>query len=665
MVSPHLVPLRSPLVRPLCLGLLVTLVSIGACHRERVGPQPSPPSESQVAPASAASAASLELEVQRMVDDITVLAADDFRGRYTLSPDLLRAAEFLVQRYTQLGLVPVGSAFTHDFSLRTGARLQAPAKVAVVRGRKTTTFTATEVTPLAQSHSGVIAGDLVFVGYAAKAEPATTDDDSGSENKPPADIYDDLAGVDLTGKIALMLLEVPGRPDPMALLAVLQADAEAFTAAAAPLRSAGDRDGLTKLHKTAQARLKTLLQPFVPESALAKLWPLPEDVLSVQYDLQELLGGLMRAVAQAPGPRFGFSAGDLKTKIKRVIDAGAVGVILVRGPRSFVSPEARDADALPALSGGDRPISDSFTVPVVQARWTAVDRLLGKRQLSRWQQEIDTTMTPRSQPVPGLRAELSVAVEPLTQPIPNVIASIPGTTRAEEIVLVGAHYDHIGEVGRGQCSEARDGEVVDKICNGADDNASGTAMVLELARALHQHPQKPERTVMFVHFAGEELGILGSKALVEAPPFDLRRVVAMINLDMVGRLGPKGLAVGGVASSPAWMPILDQVGTAGLSILYEGSVATRSDHASFYRQDIPVLFFFTGVHSDYHRPGDHSDKINREGMAAIGSIVAGVVQTVGNGHAVPWQPAGPKGGLSQGLPGSNPDTIIKRVKAGQ
>jgi Zn-dependent M28 family amino/carboxypeptidase len=158
--------------------------------------------------------------------------------------------------------------------------------------------------------------------------------------------------------------------------------------------------------------------------------------------------------------------------------------------------------------------------------------------------------------------------------------------------------------------------------------------------------------------------VLGSKALAEAPPFDLKRVVAMVNLDMVGRLGPKGLAIGGLGSSDAWMPLLDQVGTAGLEILYESSVATRSDHASFYRKDIPVLFFFTGVHSDYHRPGDHSDKINLVGMAAIGQIVGGVAQALGDGLPVPWKPAGPDGGiLSQGLPGSDPSTVVKRVKA--
>ena len=111
------------------------------------------------------------------------------------------------------------------------------------------------------------------------------------------------------------------------------------------------------------------------------------------------------------------------------------------------------------------------------------------------------------------------------------------------------------------------------------------------------------------------------------------------------------------------MPLLDEVGAAGLEVLYESSVATRSDHASFYRKDIPVLFFFTGVHSDYHRPGDHSDKINLVGMGSVGEIVAGVMLALGDGHKMPWKPPGPVSLLNQGLPGSDPATVVKRVQA--
>jgi Zn-dependent M28 family amino/carboxypeptidase len=187
-------------------------------------------------------------------------------------------------------------------------------------------------------------------------------------------------------------------------------------------------------------------------------------------------------------------------------------------------------------------------------------------------------------------------------------------------------------------------------------------MILELARAWQASGQRPRRTLVFVHFAGEELGLRGSQALAADPPFDLGKVTAMINLDMVGRLGPRGLAIGGLHSSDAWMPLLDEIGAKGMSVLYEGSVATRSDHASFYRKAIPVLFFFTGTHADYHRPGDHADKINVEGMQSIGDLVADVGLALAEGLAVPYQKPAFGDGFSNGLPGSNPETVVKRVK---
>lgn len=600
----------------------------------------------------------IALDVGRMAADIGVLAADDFHGRYTLSPDLRRAAEFLTQRYSELGLVPLGSSFALDFPLRTGARLAQAPGLELRRGKKATSIAGDEFVALPQSGSGIVRGELVFVGYAARSE---VEEKEGQAAAAPA--YDDLAGVDLKGKVALVLLDAPGRPDPMVLFKRLQQEAQQFSEAAAPLKAASDLPGLRKLHEGARTRLVALLRSFLPPETLAKVWPLPEDPLTLDYDLQTIVGGLMREAANLPGPRFGFGEGSLKTKVERLAKAGAVGVVAVRGPRSFLAPEEREADALPALAGGTSVLGEPLPLPVVQLKWKAADKLLGKRKLSQLQEEIDRDRKPRSGPMPGLEIALSVALEPVQTMVPNILASLPGSERAQEIVLIGAHYDHIGQVGLGQCSEARSGAVVDSVCNGADDNASGTAMVLELARAFKQRGRAPQRTLVFVNFAGEELGVLGSKALAEAPPFDLKRVVAMVNLDMVGRLGPKGLAIGGLGSSDAWMPLLDQVGTAGLEILYEGSVATRSDHASFYRKDIPVLFFFTGVHSDYHRPGDHTDKINLAGMGAIGQIVGGVTLALGDGLAVPWKTPGPNGGLSQGLPGSDPATVLKRVKA--
>lgn len=594
------------------------------------------------------------LDGARMTADIAFLASDEMHGRHTLAPDLQRAAEFLAQRYTELGLAPVGPAYATPFPLTIGARSTRPPTLVVRRGKKEESAGSGFVA-LPSSASGEVRGPLVFVGYAARSD--------AEEGKPP--VYDDLAGVDLKGKVAVILLEAPGRPDSQALLTRMQDDARRFAEAARPLKEQKDAAGLKALHGKARAELLALVDPFIPKDRLGEVWPLPDDVVTVEYNPMAIGGALFKAAVALPGPRFGYAEGSLRTKVERVAGAGAVGVIVVRGPRSFVSPEDRKRDALPELrpeKPGRGAAQDPLPVPVVQMQWQAADKLLGRPRISQLQAEIDRGRQPRSGPISGVEAALSVTLEPVTTQVPNVLARLAGGDRAEEIVVIGAHYDHIGEAPDDECGESRTGDVVDKICNGADDNASGTAMVLELARVWKQSGRTPRRTIVFTHFAGEELGILGSKALVANPPFDMSKVVAMVNLDMVGRYGPKGLAIGGLGSSEQWMPLLEEVGTAGLDVLYEGSVATRSDHASFYRKDIPVLFFFTFTHTDYHRPGDTVDKINLGGMLAISEIVGGVMQRLGDGHAVAFNKEGH--GLAQGLPGNDPKTVIKKVKAG-
>lgn len=654
---------RAALSRPRSLAsLVVALVAVAACERrgaDAAGPQPPEPTPVAAGPQT------LQLDGARMSADIAFLASDDMHGRFTLSPDLRRAAEFLAQRHKELGLVPVGADYAVDFPLAVGARATRPAAMSLTRGTQVRPVADRDFSPLPQSASGTVSGPLVFVGYAARSEAEV-----GEDGKAQGTVaYDDLAGVDVKGKIALVLLEAPGRPDPMVLFTRLQAQARRFTEAAVPLKAARDEAGLRALHQRSRAELVALLAGFMPADRLGGVWPLPADVMTVEYDLQAIGGALMKEAASLPGPRFGFGEGSLKTKVERLAQAGAVGVIAVRGPRSFLGADERAADEFtPLMAAKGHKVGEPLALPVVQMKWKAADALLAPAKLkpSKLQAEIDGDRKPRSRAVAGVEVSLSVALEPVTTPVPNVLAALPGSDRAAEIVMIGAHYDHIGMAGEGEgeCGEARSGEVVDAICNGADDNASGTAMLLELARAWKAGGRGPRRTIVFTHFAGEEMGILGSKALAEAPPFDLKRVVAMVNLDMIGRLGPKGLAIGGLGSSDAWLPLLDEIGPAGLDVLYEGSVATRSDHASFYRKDIPVLFFFTGTHADYHRPGDTVDKINLEGMLKIGQIVGGVMVALGDGRAVPWKPAGPGGGLASGLPGTDPKTVVKRVKAG-
>jgi len=206
----------------------------------------------------------------------------------------------------------------------------------------------------------------------------------------------------------------------------------------------------------------------------------------------------------------------------------------------------------------------------------------------------------------------------------NVAGMIEGSDPLlkNEVIVIGAHYDHLGRGGEGSGSLApRGGE----IHHGADDNASGTAGVLELARLFTAQKPRPKRTIVFIAFSGEEEGLLGSNYYVNHPLLPLANTVAMINMDMIGRMKDGRLIVGGVGTAKEWRDIMsaDAVKTFQLTLNEDGF--GPSDHSSFYAKQIPVLFFWTGTHNDYHKPSDTSEKINYDDEARILEMVGRIV----------------------------------------
>ena len=200
----------------------------------------------------------------------------------------------------------------------------------------------------------------------------------------------------------------------------------------------------------------------------------------------------------------------------------------------------------------------------------------------------------------------------------NVVAFLDN--KRSHTIVIGAHYDHLGTDGQGSSLEPNP---ADKIHNGADDNASGVAGVLELARYYAGNNVREGNNFLFICFSGEELGLLGSKYFTEHPTVDLSTVNYMINMDMVGRLdrSTNTLFVSGVGTSPVWQPLLERCSSPSLLIRTDSSGVGPSDHTSFYLKDIPVLHFFTGGHSDYHRPSDDWEKINSSGEAKILDVI--------------------------------------------
>ena len=237
----------------------------------------------------------------------------------------------------------------------------------------------------------------------------------------------------------------------------------------------------------------------------------------------------------------------------------------------------------------------------------------------------------------GLRAPVAGYVQSFTArpsghtggearlPTRNVVALLQGSDPAlrHETIVIGAHLDHLGR----SSASALDPDARDAIRNGADDNASGSAAVLELARILRARPTR--RSVLFVNFSGEELGLLGSQYFVEHSPVAVETMVAMLNFDMVGRMRGDSLIVYGTATASEMPSVLDSANTTlGLTIRRVGDGVGPSDHSSFFARGVPVLHFFTNVHEDYHRASDDVAKINAAGTAKVVALAERVVRAI-------------------------------------
>lgn len=207
----------------------------------------------------------------------------------------------------------------------------------------------------------------------------------------------------------------------------------------------------------------------------------------------------------------------------------------------------------------------------------------------------------------------------------NVVAVIPGKHWPEgEVIVVGAHYDHLGHGGSGSLAPDEYGAVH----NGADDNASGTAALLRVAQRLAS-AEPGERSVVLAAFTGEERGLWGSARFVENPPVPLENMVAMINMDMVGRLETGGLTIFGMGTAEEWDALVSTAAEADLEVPQKFNGAPDgygpSDHSSFYGKDIPVLHFFTNTHTDYHRPTDDAELVDGDGVGTVAALVTAIV----------------------------------------
>jgi hypothetical protein len=265
------------------------------------------------------------------------------------------------------------------------------------------------------------------------------------------------------------------------------------------------------------------------------------------------------------------------------------------------------------------PDAENVGIPVLRLRRTEMQPLLDAWGLEAIARQIDEDLVPRSRPLPDATIDYVERLALNRRTVRNVVGILPGSdpARARESIVIGAHYDHVGTGGRLSAVPDRTGE----IHNGADDNASGTAAIIEIARAAVQARDRFPRTLVFVAFAGEERGLLGSAFYVRHPALPIDRTIAMLNLDMVGR-ARGSVDVSGLEAAPWLEETLEAARHAagGLRIRRQGPGAGRSDDSSFIDRRIPAVNFFTGFHNDYHRPTDDWEQIDPEGTASVARL---------------------------------------------
>jgi hypothetical protein len=305
-------------------------------------------------------------------------------------------------------------------------------------------------------------------------------------------------------------------------------------------------------------------------------------------------------------------------KATNAFQHGAAAVLLVN---DLAGLKKSSDPLIPFKGAGDE---ENSPIPFVMMSREEADKLLtetGQPKLEMLEKDIDAELKPKSRLLEGWTLSTSFKIERKALETKNVVGVLEGSgPLAEETIVVGAHYDHLGNGGA-----ENPGSLAffsRNIHNGADDNASGTALVMELARRLAKRADPLPRRIVFMAFSGEEKGLLGSRHYVEHPLIPLDKTVMMINFDMVGRLNDKSeMTVMGTGSMPGLEQIVDALGAdAGFKIKKVKGASDGfggSDHESFYQKNVPILFPFTGLHADYHRPSDDSEKINFAGMARI------------------------------------------------
>ncbi len=472
-----------------------------------------------------------EVDPERYLEHVKVLASDAMRGRASGTPEADDAARYIASKFKEFGLKPLAEDYLQPLPITVSARLGEGNAFEVLDGAKRTALKFDEdFRPLPFSSSGRLAAPVVFAGYGITALEYG---------------YDDYRGIDARGKVVLILRHEPQ-----------------------------------------------------------------------EFDARSVFSG-----------RVYTNHGQLQAKAANARAHGAAGVLYIQDKPNHPS----DSGELTPFSALPGPPPAGLPFVEVKAQVAAEWLRQAGRSLDGIVNGIDRDLRPRSFALPSsFRVEIVTDVVQETRTVFNVAALVPGQTG--EYVVIGAHYDHVG-LGE-QFTMSSNGKGL--IHYGADDNASGTAAVIELARWFASRPPQ-RRAVLLVAFAAEEIGLVGANYFVDHPVLPLEKAIAMINMDMIGRLRGREVFVGGANTGKGFDAVLKRANRGRdltLNTSDSGGYGS-SDQFSFLPKRIPVLFFFTGHHAEYHTPGDTWDRLDARGAAEVAALAGTAAEDLANARGRP------------------------------
>jgi hypothetical protein len=589
----------------------------------------------------------------RLGASVKYLASDALEGRGPGTHGLDAAADYLWAEFNALGLKTTsydGTPFQKfRISLKTALGPKEKNRMKLVGPGKEPGKTEETELVLAKSFTTMSAGGsakfdlpLAFVGYGITAN------EEG---------YDDYAGIDVKDKAVVILRHNPQLDLPGGL----------FTGGHGPSRHATFDTKISNAYQhgaamvilvndDAEIKKQTVNHQRRYAESVAKLNALADayknNAAPSAADRDKFRDEVAKATDEVrkyaerwrneSDPLLGFDRAGPDNGGRTIpvvfVTRSAIDPVVQRATGKSLAEIERAIDALPAAASASNPMSVALPEPAAGKPAAKEKPTLPKP-------------APKSALLGAWRTVGETAVDRQDAEVKNVIAVLEGQgPNAEETIVIGAHYDHLGRGGVGSLAPGST-----EIHNGADDNASGTSALLEVARMITSSGKRPGRRIVFMAFSGEERGLLGSEHYVKNPLFPLDKTVAMLNMDMVGRLKDEKLILQGADTATEFLPYIEEANkAAGFKIAHQPGGFGPSDHASFYPKHIPVMHFFTGLHPDYHRPSDDADKVDLAGMRRVSQMVYDVAMKIAEAPARPTFKEGAQPAPQKGSGGDRP-----------